>query len=144
AHDLEEATQMPDLDNSTNASGRHGFGQLGANLEFLMLKVAQLETIVELQQIEIHSLNEWKRGQTGGQAAASEAETKAREVAGTQKATEVLKKVLHKHNHQRDRREFSSHQQKRGSEEQRKPKEDEASRSSADEGPATAAPGEDV
>lgn len=44
-----------------------------------------------------------------------------------------MKKVLHKHNHQRDRREFSSHQQTRVSEEQRKPKEDEASRSSADE-----------
>ena len=26
-----------------------------------------METIVELQQIEIHSLNEWKRGQTAGQ-----------------------------------------------------------------------------
>ncbi|CAE7614462.1 unnamed protein product [Symbiodinium sp. CCMP2592] len=98
-----------------------------------MLKVAQLETIVELQQIEIHGLNEWKRSQTAGQAGASEAEVKAREVAsGTQKATEVLKKVLHKHNHQRDRREFSSHQQKRVGEEPRKPEEDEASRSRAD------------
>lgn len=37
AHDLQEAASIPDLENSTNSS-KHGFGTLGSNLEFLMLK----------------------------------------------------------------------------------------------------------
>ena len=35
-HDLGEAKSFPDLDNVTNdTQGRHGLGQLGANLEFM-------------------------------------------------------------------------------------------------------------
>ncbi|CAE7590253.1 unnamed protein product [Symbiodinium natans] len=71
-----------------------------------MLKVAQPRTIVELQQIEIHSLSEWKRSQTASQASPSAAELKAQEEASTQKATKVLKKVLHKHNYQREKHAF--------------------------------------
>ena len=42
-HDFAEANKFPDLDNVTNdTQGRHGLGQLGANLEFMMLKLAQL------------------------------------------------------------------------------------------------------
>ena len=35
---------------------RHGFGELAVNLEFIQLKLAQLETVAELQQAEIHKL----------------------------------------------------------------------------------------
>ena len=111
AHDLEEAANISDLENTTDKKGRHGFGDLGANLEFLMLKVAQLETIVELQQIEIHQLNEWKNKHmiaehNGTAATASAVEIKAQEEAKTQNAVETLKKVLHKHNRQREHKEF--------------------------------------
>ena len=46
--------------NGTSVNGtnrpRHGFGELAVNLEFITLKLAQLETVAELQQVEIHKL----------------------------------------------------------------------------------------
>ena len=44
--------------NGTAGSQRpkHGFGELAVNLEFITLKLAQLETVAELQQVEIHKL----------------------------------------------------------------------------------------
>ncbi|CAJ1441752.1 unnamed protein product [Effrenium voratum] len=109
AHDLQEAASIPDLENSTNSS-KHGFGTLGSNLEFLMLKVAQLETIVELQQVEIHNLNEWKnkhmQNEHNVSSNTSAIEVQAKEEEKKRNAAETLKKVLHKHNHQREKREF--------------------------------------
>ncbi|OLQ12213.1 hypothetical protein AK812_SmicGene3906 [Symbiodinium microadriaticum] len=105
-HDLGEAKSFPDLDNVTNdTQGRHGLGQLGANLEFMMLKLAQLETIVELQQVEINELRGCscvKKNVTK----ASTVEMRAKEESKARQAQEVLRKVLHKHNHQREKREF--------------------------------------
>ena len=44
---LKEVNSLGDMENASNKSDgqhRHGFGDLGTNLEFLMLKVAQMET----------------------------------------------------------------------------------------------------
>ncbi|CAE7500262.1 unnamed protein product [Symbiodinium necroappetens] len=38
-----------------------GMGDLGRNLEFMMMKIAQLETVVELQQLQIKDMNEWRK-----------------------------------------------------------------------------------
>lgn len=112
-HDFEQENSMPDLENSTS-----GLGGLGKNLEFMMLKLAQLETIVELQQIEIKELQDFNRSHaaehnasaehTPSPSASSALELKAQE-AKKKEAHEVLKRVLHKHNHQRDKKEFYRH-----------------------------------
>ena len=96
-----------------------------------MLKLAQLETIVELQQavyvsgckdsfavcpkplnpkpeiqqVEINELRGCscvKKNVTK----ASTVEMRAKEESKARQAQEVLRKVLHKHNHQREKREF--------------------------------------
>ena len=110
ANDIKEAASIPNLENHTNQTdqSKHGFGQLGANLEFLMLKVAQLETIVELQQIEIHKLNEWKSKHMSDEHNSTEAASEIQSKAKTQNAVEVLKKVLDKHNRQRENRDFGA------------------------------------
>ena len=105
-HDLHQAAGFPDLDNTTNdTEGRHGLGQLGANLEFMMLKLAQLETVIELQQIEIHKLNEWKNIHMAGEHNSPQPSSAMNQQNKLQ-AEQVLKKVLQKQNHQRMKREF--------------------------------------
>ena len=56
-HGMEDLNNMGDMENTTDPV-RHGLGHLGTNLEFLMLKVAQLETAVELQQAPIKKQEE--------------------------------------------------------------------------------------
>ncbi|CAE7263886.1 proS, partial [Symbiodinium sp. CCMP2592] len=116
-HSMKEATEIPDP-NGTNAST--GGDGLAKNLEFLMLKVAQLETAVELQQVEIRmgrteikrlnkKLDEYIGTQPGGAAppgAPSLLQTQAEEKVRLQQAQAILKKVFHKHQHQREKREF--------------------------------------
>ena len=79
---------------------------------------------MELQQVEIHRLNEWKRSHLAGEHNISEpslsaAEMKAKEERGTREAHETLKKVLHKHNHQREKREFVAPKPSHGEERQK-------------------------
>ena len=114
-HDLTLAHSIPSLESNNSSGptpkGTHGFGSLGANLEFMMLKLAQLETIVELQQLEIHELKQFKlqhmaKEHNVSTVKVSMIDKKAQDEAKTKKAQEVLKKVLRKHNHQRDRKEY--------------------------------------
>ncbi len=110
-HDLTQADSIPSLESNSSSNGTHGFGSLGANLEFMMLKLAQLETIVELQQLEIHELKQFKlqhmaKEHNVSTPKVSMIDKKAQDEAKTKKAQEVLKKVLRKHNHQRDRKEY--------------------------------------
>ncbi|CAE7039849.1 unnamed protein product [Symbiodinium sp. CCMP2592] len=60
--DLQEDKSLPDPENDTKQEeGMEGMGDLGRNLEFMMMKIAQLETIVELQQVQIKDMNEWRK-----------------------------------------------------------------------------------
>ena len=43
---------------TNQTEGDSGMGSLGRNIEFMFLKVAELETIVELQQAQITSLTD--------------------------------------------------------------------------------------
>ena len=43
---------------TNQTEGDSGMGSLGRNIEFMFLKVAELETIVELQQAQIMSLTD--------------------------------------------------------------------------------------
>ena len=50
---------FPPTTKATNQTeGDSGMGSLGRNIEFMFLKVAELETIVELQQAQIMSLTD--------------------------------------------------------------------------------------
>lgn len=66
-----------------------GLGVVGAQdpIKFLLLKVAQLETVTEMQQAEIESLK----------ARGSEESVQTRQA----EATSIMKKVWRKHEHQR-------------------------------------------
>ncbi|CAE7450874.1 carA2 [Symbiodinium pilosum] len=106
--------------NGTAGSQRpkHGFGELAVNLEFITLKLAQLETVAELQQVEIHKLlakvdeqdqeiKKLKQAQTGAApspptSSLSQESSRAR----VEEAQKVFKKVVQKHFHQRQKREF--------------------------------------
>ncbi|CAJ1328583.1 unnamed protein product [Effrenium voratum] len=103
-HDADEVNAMKGSKNRTNATG--GLGGLAQNLEFLMLKVAQLETLVELQQAELTAqqgeLESVKKhvGLTASVSMAQRSELKV------QDAHDVLKRVLLKHHRQRETREY--------------------------------------
>ena len=53
--DMKEMNSIPNPENASS-NGTHGMGELARNLEFLMLKIVQLETVVEMQQHEIQDL----------------------------------------------------------------------------------------
>ena len=58
-HDVEELKQIPDPTNKTGQAQDNettGFGGLAKQLEFMMLKMVQLETLCEMQQYEIETL----------------------------------------------------------------------------------------
>jgi len=97
------------------SDGGHGLGLggLGKNLNFLLVKVAQLEALAEMQQaeiathrLEIASLKEGHRGPTKMDPSKleillEEMQTRSTGAAGLDEATALLKKVWHKHEHQR-------------------------------------------
>ena len=58
AHDFEEHHNIPDPVNNLTNTSDEGMGSLGRNIEFMFLKVAELETIVELQQAQIQTLTD--------------------------------------------------------------------------------------
>ncbi|CAE7797201.1 unnamed protein product [Symbiodinium sp. CCMP2592] len=74
----------------------HGFKGLAENLEFLLIKVAELETVVELQQIELNDLR--KADQDGLSLLAK----KRRQQEGEKRANIIFKRVLEKHRRQRE------------------------------------------
>ncbi|CAE7210315.1 carA2 [Symbiodinium sp. CCMP2456] len=98
-----------------SARPRHGFGELAVNLEFITLKLAQLETVAELQQVEIHKLlkkvdeqdKEIKslKAQAGTPEPTPSFAQEAQE-SRVAEAQSVFKKVVQKHLHQRQKREF--------------------------------------
>ena len=121
-HDADEVNAMKGSKNCTNATG--GLGGLAQNLEFLMLKVAQLETLVELQQAELTAqqgeLESVKKhvGLTASVSMAQRSELKV------QDAHDVLKRVLLKHHRQRETREY--HEADNAAKAQKAPGEKEA------------------
>lgn len=119
ANDMKDINRLPDMENTSKNSEssreHHGFGELTKNLEFMMLKLAQLETIAELQQAEIKGLKEENQAiKTEIQAlkgnssdpTVSAAQLKAKEAEKVKEAQEVFKKVVQKHLHQRLKRNF--------------------------------------
>lgn len=98
--DLEEMADMPNPGtNSNDAEANLGIGRLAANMEFLLLKVAELETVVELQQIELNKVS--------GCCTASLLQTKkAREQEGARQAEIILERVLQKHHNEREASKF--------------------------------------
>ena len=123
ANDMKDINRLPDMENTSNNSEssreHHGFGELTKNLEFMMLKLAQLETIAELQQAEIKGLKEENQAikmeiqalkgnssNSSDPTTASAAQLKAKEAEKVKEAQEVFKKVVQKHLHQRLKRKF--------------------------------------
>ena len=122
ANDMKDINRLPDMENTSNNSEssreHHGFGELTKNLEFMMLKLAQLETIAELQQAEIKGLKEENQAikmeiqalkgnsSNSSDSTASAAQLKAKEAEKVKEAQEVFKKVVQKHLHQRLKRKF--------------------------------------
>ncbi|CAJ1440128.1 unnamed protein product, partial [Effrenium voratum] len=110
-HDADEVNAMKGPENHTNATG--GLGGLAKNLEFLMVKVAQLETLVELQQAELTA----QQGELDRQQGELESVKKhlglkmqvslaQRSEVKVQDAHDVLKRVLLKHHRQRETRKY--------------------------------------
>ncbi|OLQ01651.1 hypothetical protein AK812_SmicGene15575 [Symbiodinium microadriaticum] len=105
--DMKEMNSIPNPENASS-NGTHGMGELARNLEFLMLKIVQLETVVEMQQHEIQDLRSvigehFDLDHNDTAASLKQVDPQAR----TKKAQETLKKVMQKHNHQREKRDFS-------------------------------------
>jgi len=109
-HDLEEAKDIPEPESDAKEAEGLGLGSLAKNLEFLMLKVAQLETAVELleektekQERELQKCMEEK---SGPKPEPSLLEIKALKEERAQHVQTVLEKVLRKHEHQKKTRQF--------------------------------------
>ncbi|CAE7843573.1 unnamed protein product, partial [Symbiodinium microadriaticum] len=102
--DMEELDSLPDKKEKGPGKGEkggRGMGELGRTMEFLMLKVAQLETLAELQHQRIEKLE--KKIDPDGEGV-SMAQKSSEESA--QAAHDVLKRVVEKHAHQREHREY--------------------------------------
>jgi len=105
--DMKEMNSIPNPENASS-NGTHGMGELARNLEFLMLKIVQLETVVEMQQHEIQDLRSvigehFDSDHNDTTASLKQVDPEVR----TKKAQETLKKVMQKHNHQREKRDFN-------------------------------------
>ena len=115
--DMEEINNMsnPMTENASDPS--EGFGQLAKNLEFLLVKVAQLEAVAEMQQAELISYRkkfdsqqsqiDSLKAQIGNHepqdgGALLEMEQKDAQTR-LQEAQDVVKRVFLKHNRQRER-----------------------------------------
>jgi len=97
--------------NKTNET--KGFEGLAEKLEWFMLKVAQLETVVEIQQLEINKLNAKFDGHLEVEhdtetPQLSLLELKQQEEAKSQQAQTILKRVFKKHLHEMKKRTFDS------------------------------------
>ncbi|CAE7801647.1 unnamed protein product, partial [Symbiodinium sp. CCMP2456] len=106
-HDAEDDSKFPMPKEEGNSTNGSDFADLARHLEFMMLKMAQVETIVELQQAEIAAL------QAENEAIKAQIGLDVQHVAMAQKrsrdphaASSVLKKILDKHHRQRETREY--------------------------------------
>ena len=118
---LEDMQDLPDLENAKDmaedgegegSEGGEGMGQLGKSLEFLMLKVAQLETLAELQQKEllvaharIEKLEE-KLGMQPPEPTDATVRMARSSTEGVKEAHTTLKRVIQKHARQREKRQY--------------------------------------
>ena len=95
-------------------------GELGKSLEFLMLKVAQLETLAELQQTELGMhralIEKLLKKVDPDEAEIALVQKQKSSEQSVQEAHDVLKRVVQKHAHQRKHREYhpEAHKQKPG------------------------------
>ncbi|CAE7564912.1 unnamed protein product [Symbiodinium sp. CCMP2592] len=114
--EMKEMQDLPDLENAKDqaegSEGDEGMGQLGKSLEFLMLKVAQLETLAELQQKEllvaharIEKLEE-KLGMQPPEATDATVRMARSSTEGVKEAHTTLKRVIQKHARQREKRQY--------------------------------------
>ena len=103
---LEDFGRLPDPEEKGEKGG--GMGELGKSLEFLMLKVAQLETLAEMQQVELAMhrafIEDLQKKVDPDQAEASMMQQTSED--RVQEAHGILKKVVQKHAHQRQHREY--------------------------------------
>jgi len=113
--DLQEDKSLPDPENDTKQEeGMEGMGDLGRNLEFMMMKIAQLETVVELQQLQIKDMNEWRKAHMSREHNAPQPQppsTQEVQLAAKTKirqAHDTLKGVLRKHHKQLETRTFAT------------------------------------
>lgn len=107
AHDFEEHHNIPDP--ATNQTeGDSGMGSLGRNIEFMFLKVAELETIVELQQAQIMSLTD-RLNAVENKTGLVQKEVPKESIHHPQhpeKVQNIFKKVWKKHHYQREKKRF--------------------------------------
>ena len=109
----EEVQEIRSIENPASAQGAEGAqgaGELAKNLEFLLIKVAQLEALAEMQQAKLEEqtkkiLSQEERIQSlekgaGGAGAFVETEHKDAQTR-LKEATDVLKRVMLKHGRQR-------------------------------------------
>ena len=131
---LPDTEKKGDESSETGEKGG-GMGELGRSLEFLMLKVAQLETLAEMQQALIGKL--LKKIDTDD-ADVSMAQKTSEE--SMPEAHDVLQRVLQKHAHQREHREYhpEAHQPKPNTEEAEELEEDDEE---VEESPGEESPG---
>ncbi|CAE7387467.1 unnamed protein product, partial [Symbiodinium sp. KB8] len=105
--DLQEDQGLPDPEKDPKQEeGMEGMGDLGRNLEFMMMKIAQLETVVELQQLQIKDMNEWRKAHMSQEHNDTQQPPSTQEVQLAAKtkirqAHDTLKGVLRKHKKQR-------------------------------------------
>ncbi|CAE7242733.1 unnamed protein product [Symbiodinium sp. CCMP2592] len=111
--DMKDFKQLPDLEKKGE-----GMGTLGKSLEFLMLKVAQLETLAELQQVELGNqrvlIKKMHEKMDFDEAEVSMAQQGSEE--RVQEAHAVLKRVIQKHARQREDRKYHPEAQRAPSE----------------------------
>ncbi|CAE7239452.1 unnamed protein product [Symbiodinium sp. CCMP2592] len=94
--------------NGSMQNASQGVGELGKSFEFMMLKLAQLETLCELQQLEIESLKTTVKGlaehvdHPDSVASLVQKDEKTR----MQETQQTLKRVLAKHARQHKTKEF--------------------------------------
>ncbi|CAE7834413.1 unnamed protein product, partial [Symbiodinium necroappetens] len=113
--EMKDFGYMPDPEDKGDKGG--AIGELGKSLEFLMLKVAQLETLAELQQTELGMaqkelgeqralIEKLQKKVDPDEAGVSMAQKQKSSEERVQEAHDVLKRVVQKHAHQRDHREY--------------------------------------
>ncbi|CAE7700854.1 unnamed protein product [Symbiodinium sp. CCMP2592] len=108
--EFKEINDIPNPENVTNnaSNATHGFGELGRNFEFMMLKLAQLETLCELQQVEIESLKKTVKGLAEHVDHEDSVASLVQKDESTrmQEAQNTLKRVLTKHARQHKSKDF--------------------------------------
>ncbi|CAE7256573.1 unnamed protein product [Symbiodinium sp. CCMP2592] len=144
AGDMKELDHLPDPEEKGEEGAQDaGGGELGKSLEFLMLKVAQLETLAELQQTElgmqqeelatqralIEKLQKKVDPEEAEVSVAQEQKMKGSEER-VQEAHDLLKRVVQKHARQRADKEYHPEAHKR---KPKKPKHEEVEEGVASE-----------